>query len=313
MARATGARAQLAAAFESTYGTAPASGYTKMPFARAALGSEQPLLNSELLGYGRDPLAPVLDAVTADGSLTVPIDLEAFGIWLKGAFGAPTTSGTANFTHTFKSGALALPSLSIEVGMPEVPHFAMYRGCVVDTLNWSMARSGLVTAEVGVVAQSEAKQATTAAGTPAAVTLERFGAFQGAVKQGGTSLANIISAEIRYSNGLDRVETIRSDGLIDGVDPGIASLGGSITARFADTALLDQAIGGTSSVLEFSYTISATKSLALTAHAVWLPRPRISIDGPGGVQATFDWQASLPVSGTGNMATIVLKNQRASY
>ncbi|SDL37136.1 phage tail tube protein [Paracoccus chinensis] len=313
MARATGARAQLAAAFETTYGTAPASSYTKMPFARAALGSEQPLLSSELLGYGRDPLAPVLDAVTADGSVTVPIDLEAFGIWLKGAFGAPTTSGTTNFTHTFKTGASSLPSMSIEVGLPEVPHFAMYKGCMVDTLGWSMARSGLVTAEVGLVAQAEAKANATAAGTPSAVTLERFGAFQGAVKQGGNALANIVSADIRYANGLDRVETIRADGLIDGIDPGIASLTGSITARFSDTALLDQAISGTSSTLEFSYTINTNKSLTLTAHAVWLPRPRISIDGPGGVQATFDWQASLPSSGTGNMATIVLKNQRATY
>ena len=313
MARATGARAQLAAAFETTYGTAPASGYTKMPFARAALGSEQPLLSSELLGYGRDPLAPVLDAVTADGSVTVPIDLEAFGIWLKGAFGAPTTTGTTNFTHTFKTGASSLPSMSIEVGLPEVPHFAMYKGCMVDTLGWSMARSGLVTAEVGLIAQAEAKAVATAAGTPSAVTLERFGAFQGAIKQGGNPLANIVSADIRYANGLDRVETIRADGLIDGIDPGIASLTGSITARFADTALLDQAINGTSSTLEFSYTINTNKSLTLTAHAVWLPRPRISVDGPGGVQATFDWQASLPSSGTGNMATIVLKNQRATY
>lgn len=314
MARATGARAQLAAAFETTYGTAPASGYTKMPFARAALGSEQPLLNSELLGYGRDPLAPVLDAVTADGSVTVPIDLDAWGIWLKGAFGGPTTTGTApNRTHTFTTGAATLPSLSIEVGMPEVPSFAMYRGCVVDTLGWSMNRSGLVTAEVGLIAQAENRAAATAAGTPTAATLERFGAFQGSIRQGGSALANIVSADVRYSNGLDRVETIRADGLIDGIDPGIASLSGSLTARFADTALLDQAIAGTSSVLEFGYTINTNKAFTLTAHAVWLPRPRISIDGPNGVQATFDWQASLPSSGTGVMATIVLKNQRATY
>jgi len=57
MARAQGARAQMALAFETTYGTPPVSGYTQMPFASATLGAEQPLLNSELLGYGRDPLA----------------------------------------------------------------------------------------------------------------------------------------------------------------------------------------------------------------------------------------------------------------
>ena len=78
MARAQGARAQMALAFETTYGTAPASGFTRIPFASTTLGSEQPLLNSELLGYGRDPLAPIKDAVTADGDVVVPIDAAAF-------------------------------------------------------------------------------------------------------------------------------------------------------------------------------------------------------------------------------------------
>ena len=89
MARAQGARSQLAAAFETVYGTAPVSGFTRLPFASSTLSAEQPLLGSELLGYGRDPLAPVKDAITADGDLTVPIDAEAFGFWLKAAFGAP--------------------------------------------------------------------------------------------------------------------------------------------------------------------------------------------------------------------------------
>ena len=93
MARAQGARALMALAFETTYGTPPAGGFTKMPFASTSLGAEQPLLNSELLGYGRDPLAPIKDAVTADGDVVVPLDAEAFGFWLKAAFGAPTTTG----------------------------------------------------------------------------------------------------------------------------------------------------------------------------------------------------------------------------
>ena len=53
MARAQGARSVLAAAFETTYGTAPAAGqFWQMLFASSTLGSEQPLLASELLGYG---------------------------------------------------------------------------------------------------------------------------------------------------------------------------------------------------------------------------------------------------------------------
>lgn len=83
MARAQGARAQMALAFETVYGTPPVSGFTKMPFASTTLGAEQPLLNSELLGYGRDPLTPIKDAVTADGDVVVPIDAEAFSFWVE--------------------------------------------------------------------------------------------------------------------------------------------------------------------------------------------------------------------------------------
>jgi hypothetical protein len=109
MARAQGARSQLAAAFETTYGTAPASGFMQMPFASASLGAEQPLLASELLGYGRDPLPPLKDAVTADGDITVPLDAEAFGFWLKAAFGAPTMSDTIRMYLRCRSAGPAGP------------------------------------------------------------------------------------------------------------------------------------------------------------------------------------------------------------
>lgn len=50
MARARGANAIMAAAFEATYGTAPATGYQKLPFVSSALGDEQDLIASDLLG-----------------------------------------------------------------------------------------------------------------------------------------------------------------------------------------------------------------------------------------------------------------------
>lgn len=312
MARAQGARAQMALAFETTYGTPPASGFTRMPFASATLGAEQPLLNSELLGYGRDPLPPIKDAVTADGNVVVPIDAQAFGFWLKAAFGQPTTTGTDPYTHEFQSGAWVLPSLSIETGMPEVPRFAMYSGCVLDTLSWQMQRSGLLTATASLVAQGESTTTASVAGTLADLTLQRFGHFNGAITRNGQPLGNIVSAEITWANNLDRVETIRSDGRIDGADPSIAALTGSIEVRFADSALVTQAINGDSCELEFGYALPSGESLTLTAHAVYLPRPRIEIAGPQGVQASFDWQAARDAT-LGRMCTVTLINGIEEY
>ncbi|TKZ20810.1 hypothetical protein FAP39_09850 [Shimia litoralis] len=313
MSRAQGARAQMALAFETTYGTPPAGGFTKMPFASTSLGAEQPLQESELLGYGRDPLAPVKDAVTADGDVVVPMDAEALGFWLKAGFGDPVTTGIeAPYTHAFQSGAWTLPSMSIETAMPEIPRYAMYSGVMLDQLNWQMQRSGLLTATAQLVAQGEAVAAASVAGTPAPLTLKRFGHFNGAVMRDGAPLGNVVSASISYANNLDRIETIRSDGRIDGADPTVAALTGSIEVRFADQTLVTQAINGEACELEFAYTLPSGESLRLTAHAVYLPRPRIEISGPQGIQASFDWQAAQD-SSLGRMCTTTLINDMESY
>jgi hypothetical protein len=302
----------MALAFETVYGTAPVSGYRLVPFASTTLGAEQPLINSELLGYGRDPLAPIKDAVTADGDVVVPIDVENFGLWLKAAFGNPITTGSGPYTHDFRSGGWVLPSMAIETAMPEVPRYAMYTGCVCDQLSWQMARSGLLTATARLVAQGETVAGTSAAGTPTSLALQRFGHFNGAIKRNGTALGNVVSAEVTYSNGIDRIETIRNDGKIDGADPGMASLTGRIEVRFADMTLVTQAIDGDPCELEFSWSLGTDASLTFTAHAVYLPRPRIEISGPQGIQATFDWQAAKAVS-PARMCTAVLVNGVASY
>ena len=242
----------------------------------------------------------------------MPLDAEAFGFWLKAAFGNPTTTGTTNKTHTFKSGSWTLPSMAIEVAMPEVPRFAMYTGCVLDQLSIAMQRSGLLTADVKLVAQGENVATATAAGTPTVYALQRFGHFNGAIKRNGAALGNIVSADVTYANNVERIETIRNDGRIDGADPSIAALTGKIDVRFADSTLMDQALNGTAASLEFSWVISANVSLTITAHAVYLPRPRVEIQGPQGIQASFDWQAAYD-SVAGQMCTVVLKNAVASY
>lgn len=313
MARAQGARARMALAFESVYGTPPVSGFLAMPFASETLGAAQPLLANELLGYGRDPLAPTKDVVTTDGDVVVPIDAEAFGVWLKGAFGNPTTTEVVGeFTHVFATGNWTLPSMSIEKALPEVPHFAMISGCMVNTLSWTMARSGLLTATVGLIAQGESVGSTTSAGTPTDFALARFGHFNGAVSRDGTALGNVISAQINYSNNLDRIEVIRSDGKIAGADPSMAMLSGSLVVRFDSQTLLTQAINGTASALSFSYTLASGETLTFAVPRVFLPVPKIMVPGPAGVQATFEWQAAQQANGD-PMMTVTLVNEVATY
>ena len=89
--------------------------------------------------------------------------------------------------------------------------------------------------------------------------------------------------------------------------PGLRLLVGPLT-----TALITQAIDGTPCELEFNYSLGANASFTFTAHAVYLPRPRIEIAGPQGVQATFDWMAAKATS-PARMCTAVLINTLAGY
>ncbi len=211
-----------------------------------------------------------------------------------------------------------LPECTAETGtgnslrLPEVPRYAMYSGCVLDQIIWQMQRSGLLTATARLVAQGETVGTTTSAGTPAALELQRFGHFNGAITRNGSALGNVVSADITYANNLDRIETIRSDGRIDGADPSIAALTGSIEVRFADQTLVTQAINGDACELEFAYVLPSGESFIFTIHAVYLPLPRIEISGPQGVQATFDWQAARD-STVGRMCTATLINDVEAY
>jgi hypothetical protein len=121
--------------------------------------------------------------VTADGEVVIPIDVEAFGYWLKAAFGQPVTTDTTPKTHTFQSGNWTLPSMAIETAMPEVPRSALYSECLLDKLSWHMQRSGLLTAIARLVAQGQTIAAATAAGTPTALGLQRFGHLNGTAKR----------------------------------------------------------------------------------------------------------------------------------
>ncbi|PUE42418.1 phage tail tube protein [Limnohabitans sp. Bal53] len=312
MARAYGANASLLAAFETTYGSNPVGDYWKLPFVSTTLGSEQGLIANDLIGLGRDPSAPIRDVIKVEGDIVVPIDVRNIGMWLKALLGSATTTGTGTLTHTFISGKSSLPSISLETGLPDIPAWFVASGVMVNSLQVGFARSGAANATVGLIAQGETKQAVSLDTTPTTRDILRFNQFQGSIKKGGTALGNVVSAQLTYSNNLERIETIRSDGKIDGADPTVASLNGNLEVRFADTQLIDAATNNTPLELTFAYTIDATKRLTFIAHEVYLPKPKLSISGPGGIQATFEWQAAKNVAAN-KMLTVELLNDVTTY
>jgi hypothetical protein len=309
MARAYGSSAALLVKRETAYGTPATGNYLRVPFNRCSLGSEQGLIDDPVLGQGRDPLAPLQDVIMDEGDLVVPVDPRYLGLWLTGLFGDPDTTdnGDGTFDHVFASGADDLPSYSIEVGHPRVPAFFRHAGVRFGSIALEFARSGAAAATINAIAQGETRFATSQGGTPTTLAFARISQFQGSIGRGGSPVGNLTAGQLTYSNNLEKIETIRPDGLIDGADPTVAALTGRIDVRFADTTLIDEAAAGTPVDLEFAYTLSAGLRVAFAAHEVYLPKPKLSIEGPGGVQASFDFQGARN-DAAGRMLTVTLVN-----
>lgn len=237
---------------------------------------------------------------TAGNTFTLATDIES------AILSAATLQGGGN-KHEFVSGKDALPSYTVQIGMPNIPAFFVHTGVVINSLALDFQRSGAAAATIGAIAQAEKRFAASQGGTPQNLTFSRISQFQGAVRSGGVPIGNLTAASVTYSNNMEKIETIRDDGLIDGADPTIAALTGTIEVRFADTVLVDKASSGTPVDLEFTYTLTHGLVLKLEAHEVYLPKPKLSVDGPGGVQASFDFQGAFNAI-KGRMLTVTLLN-----
>lgn len=312
MADALGINAQLLGKTEAAYGTAPVGNWAKLPFVSADIGSVQNLLSSDVLGLGRDPAPPSRDKIDLDGQLSIPVDVRNIGQWLTWMLGAPDTTGTGPYTHTFVSGAASLPSFALELGLPDKGDYFLETGLGVESMALSFARSGQAAATLQLVGQKETRGGATSGGTPTTATFTRFGQFQGTIRKDGTALGNVVSATATFKNGLEKKEVIRSDGLIAGWLPGQTALTGQMTVRFDDNVLLALAESGGVCEIEFGYVLSASQSLLFTAHEVHLPKAKQKISGPGGLQASYDWQAAKDQV-LGKMLTVDLINDVASY
>ncbi|CUW39675.1 conserved protein of unknown function [Magnetospirillum sp. XM-1] len=316
--RAYGSDVALLGAFESTYGTIPTDGYARLAFKDSSLGAERPLGYDPLLGQGRDAQDPFYEAVKDEGDFGIPLDLRGVGFWLKGLMGAPVTTdnGDGTYSHVFTSGG-DLPSLAFEIGHTKLttPKYFRHGGAKLDKVSFDMARSGPANATISVVAQGETEAGASIYATPTSYALKRFNQGSGTIKVGGSQLANVVGGKASFSNNLERVETIRSDGLIDGVDETEATSDGSVDVRFGTDTTLTTAISAETPVdLEYAFSIPGASGYSLKFHwpRVFLPKKKQEVKGPGGIQASYDWRAAKD-SVSGYLLRVTLKNDVATY
>jgi hypothetical protein len=303
---------------EATEGVKPTGNHRRLPVKSFGLAPSENIQTEVVLSSSattRDPMDPYRDFIEITGDAVVPLDLTNIGHWLRMLLGAPTTSGTTNFTHVFQSGSNALPSAAFEKVYGDVSGANEgYLGVRANTMALPVQPSGTADVTFGLMALAHTANLTSAPGTPTTATFERFNRFQGSVQRNGAALPAFMQGTINFSNSMEAVRAVRNDRRIEGIDwaEPSATFEGTVRLTAANAAILTEAIAGTPSSFTYTLTIGANKSLA-----VFLPRMTLTptgprLEGPMGID--------IPVRGTGSfdatagcMMRVTLANQTASY
>jgi len=314
--RARGITAELLGAFEPTFGTPVASGsYWKLPIYSESVGETQGLQEDQEVGFGREPQEPTRDARNVDGDVVAPGRLAPLGAWLKLLLGAPTTTGSGDYTHTFTSGKESLPSMTLEKKLKSGA-FLQYPGIMANTLGVSLERGGNPRFTFGLLGTKENKLTSSAAGSPTQLSSPKVHNFQGSLQidRGGglQTLAYATSFNLDWSNGLEAIPEVGDGGVIQAIDPGAPSLSGSFNVRFANFDNYDAALNNGTASLELMWELAANRYVKFTIHRLRLPKVKHSITGPGGIEASYDWRGELD-TGQGASLTVELANAQADY
>lgn len=323
--RAIGADAVQLIGEETAYGTAAdGSGggvYFRMPMRSDDISAAQPLDDDETWNRDTpDDGDASLGSLSVAGELNAPMDARGIGVALRMALGAETTSEITPdvlFEHVWTSGQ-DLFSYTKQVGHPKlaVPKWRSQLGGKVDTMAFPMQRSGRALLTLGMIFQSEVKDLTGARDAdPTVFPYLPFDNCRGAVKLGGNALANLTAAQFNFSNGLDAVETIRSDMMIDGADETIRKASGTATIRFGNDATLDDLVDSSGyAALEFSFLIpsQATWFLKFQLPRVRFERSKKAVSGPGGIEQAVNWRASHDAN-AGHLLKVLLRNGVETY
>ncbi|KAA0677783.1 phage tail tube protein [Roseomonas genomospecies 6] len=306
--KAYGRNAILLGAFETTPGTAPADGYTQLPFVSSTVGGERPIIAADIRNGSREPVAGLPGHLEVGGDVVAPLCVNASGFWLKSIFGAPTTTGTGPFTHVFESGGSPAP-VTLEIGHPDVGKFRRNTFLVADKL--TLARKGDDAAQLNMTVSfrgaDEAVAGTTIDSAPASLPLKRVPVLTGTVTLDGAPLGSVVGFSLDYTNA---VSVVREFGRID-VAEGDATLAGTVTIRFDGTTLESVAGTGSPVTITFTQQIDASNCIAFAVHGT-LNSPKAAIEGPAGIEKTFSLSGCRQADG-GPMLTATLVNTVASY
>lgn len=308
-----GALSFLGLGRETAWNT-PVAASAFFPFSSESLKvSIEPIAEAQIRGI-LDQSPRYKGLITIGGSFSGPVYPSLIGHLLRAALGAPTTTGTGPYTHTFNptqgrfSNSAALPPYSITVGRDGA--IERYSGCVCQSLSFSFAKGGMLTFEAQWIGASYDYPGapTVALPTDTPFTLDAL------VQRNGVAFGSLQDISIAINNNIEGVRTINNNGgIISRVAwNGMRTIEVSGTADFDNNTLYNDflAFGDTPWLFEWSQGANTRLTLAFPAMKNLDGSPNVG--GEGRITLPFSLSAEYDLA-TGRAMQAVLVNNVASY
>jgi len=308
-------RSKVVIDFETTYNTDPVSKAGKvLNFIKASMSAKQNLTTPGSNTGTRNPVAPQRGFVDVGGDIVSAVDLIGSGYVLKALFGAPTTTGTTDYTHVFKPG-LTQPSMVIEQQFPDISVYNKYNGCKASKYSMSVGGDGEFTHSLSFMGAKETVGAAVYDATATtALVLTPFSNPQITLEEGGSAFALGKSLDLSIDMGLDGdTYVIGGGGFRGALNEGIIAITGTLTALFTDNVLLNKAVNGTESSLKIVCTIAATKAMEILIPEIIYERNSPGIETPKGILISLPFRGYYQDNANATSIMATLKNQTASY
>lgn len=308
-----GALSFLGLGRETTWNTAVAP-TAFFPFSSESLKvSIEPIAEAQIRGI-LDQSPRYRGLLTIGGSFSGPVYPSLIGHLLRAALGAPTTTGTGPFTHTFNpaqgrfSTDAALPPYSITVGRDGV--IERYSGCVCQSLSFSFSKGGMLTFESQWIG---ANYSSPAAPTVALPTDTPF-TLDAVVQRNSVAFGSLQDISIAINNNLEGVRTINNNaGFISRVAwNGVRTIEVSGTADFDNSTLYNDFLSFGNTPWTFEWAQGANPRLTFTFPAMKNLDGAPNVGGEGRITHPFSLSAEYDVA-TSRAMQVVLVNNVNSY
>lgn len=263
---AQGSRTQLAYVSEVTYGTTPSTpALVSLPFVTHSVDLTKTRVQSAEITPDRMPRVDRHGQRTVTGDIAVEMRPADYDFLLEAALFGAFTTNVLNTGTTVKS-------FTLEDGALDITQYRAFTGCMVNTMQMSIAPNQMTTATFGIIGKNMTQGSTPLdASLTAASNNEPFDSFSGTITEGGTAIAYVNSIDFTLNNNLNPTFALGAVSTPQ-MEFGMSSLEGTMTVFYQDAALITKFLNET----ESSLSIVLDDRVAGLNYTLLMPRIKIN-------------------------------------